>query len=408
MRILYISTIFPKENEGSTIYTDLAEELTLKGHQVVVAVADSQVKENSLKKERGIPVLRIKVKPYYNVSYFKKGIAALTMNKKLTRGIQKIITNDVFDFILFESPPVTLYQTVRSCMYYYDCPSYLMLKDIFPQNGVDLGLYKKNGLIHAFFQRKERSLYQTATYIGCMSEANREYLIKHNPYIDSSKVKIFPNTKKIKERVFVKNKNLSYRKKYQIPQEAVVFVFGGNMGKPQAIDFLVQAVIRLKDEKNIFFLLVGRGSEKEKAKKELNLAKAKNFRLIDNLPRKDYEALIQECDVGLILLDHRFTIPNYPSRVLSYMEQGMPVIAATDRVTDILKMIKESRCGLTGYSDEMDVFINNIHQLAQNKEKRVVMGNNGRKYLEKSFDICYSIQQLEQLEQQFSLGVSHV
>ena len=170
----------------------------------------------------------------------------------------------------------------------------------------------------------------------------------------------------------------------------------------------MQAVIRLKDEKNIFFLLVGRGSEKEKAKKELNLAKAKNFRLIDNLPRKDYEALIQECDVGLILLDHRFTIPNYPSRVLSYMEQGMPVIAATDRVTDILKMIKESRCGLTGYSDEMDVFINNIHQLAQNKEKRVVMGNNGRKYLEKNFDICYSIQQLEQLEQQFSLGVSHV
>ena len=83
----------------------------------------------------------------------------------------------------------------------------------------------------------------------------------------------------------------------------------------------------------------------------------------------------------------------------------MPVIAATDRVTDILKMIKESRCGLTGYSDEMDVFINNIHQLAQNKEKRVVMGNNGRKYLEKNFDICYSIQQLEQ---QFSLGVSHV
>ena len=139
-------------------------------------------------------------------------------------------------------------------------------------------------------------------------------------------MKIFPNTKKIKERVFVKNKNLSYRKKYQIPQEAVVFVCGGNMGKPQAIDFLVQAVIRLKDEKSIFFLLVGRGSEKEKAKKELNLAKAKNFRLIDNLPRKDYEALIQDCDVGLILLDHRFTIPHYPSRVLSYMDQGLSLI----------------------------------------------------------------------------------
>lgn len=395
MRILYISTIFPKENEGSTIYTDLAETLMLKGHEIVVAVADSQINKNSLNKERGIPVLRIKVKPYYNVSYLKKGIAALTMNRKLTRGIQKMITNGVFDFILFESPPVTLYQTVRSCMRFYSCSSYLMLKDIFPQNGVDLGLYKKNGLIHAFFQKKEKLLYQTATYIGCMSEANREYLIKHNPDIDSSKVEIFPNTKKIRKPPFIKNENSSYRKKYQIPKEAVVFVFGGNMGKPQAIDFLVHAVIRLKNEKNIFFLLVGRGSEKEKAKKELKLAKAKNFRLIDNLPRNDYEALIQECDVGLILLDHRFTIPNYPSRILSYMEQGIPVIAATDRVTDILKMIKESQCGLTGYSDEMDVFIDNIHQLAQNKEKRIAMGNNGREYLEKNFDICYSVQQLE-------------
>ena len=51
--------------------------------------------------------------------------------------------------------------------------------------------------------------------------------------------------------------------------------------------------------------------------------------------------LANSCDVGLIFLDKRFTIPNFPSRLLSYMQASMPVLAATDVNTDIGKVIEE-------------------------------------------------------------------
>lgn len=393
MNILYISTIFPKENEGSTIYTDLAEALIENSHHVVVAMADSQVK-TSISIERKMIVLRIKIHPYYNVNYLQKGIALVQMNSKIIDGMKKYLKNEKFDLILFESPPTTLYQPVKWAMHYFECPSYLMLKDIFPQNGVDIGLYSSKSLIYKFFRKKEIKLYKIATRIGCMSEANREYILKHNYFLRNTKINIFPNTKKINEMP-IKDFEYPMRQKFKIPKNTVIFLFGGNMGKPQALDFLSDAIVTLKDEKDIFFLMVGRGSEKKRIAKKLEKNKVMNYLMLDNLQRDDYEKLVNECDVGLILLDSRFTIPNYPSRILSYMDCAMPVIAATDRATDILQSIEAAKCGLVGYSDDMDQFIKNIRMLSKDDQLRFRLGMNGRQYFMKHFDVSQSVKILE-------------
>ncbi len=57
-----------------------------------------------------------------------------------------------------------------------------------------------------------------------------------------------------------------------------------------------------------------------------NLAKEKqlqNVRVIDYLPRDEYEKLLRVADVGLINLSMKFTIPNIPSKAVSYMEAGI-------------------------------------------------------------------------------------
>ena len=83
----------------------------------------------------------------------------------------------------------------------FDCPAYLMLKDIFPQNAVDLGIMKHNGLLFRYFTAKERKLYRTADFIGCMSTANKNYIVNHNPWLDPRKLEIFPNTKRITDHI---------------------------------------------------------------------------------------------------------------------------------------------------------------------------------------------------------------
>ena len=197
LRVLYIATSFPEPGKGATIYTDLAEALNEAGHEITVAVSEQakNKQHTEMKKERGFDVLRIVTGNYYDVGFIEKGITTLKIPLLMRNGIKKYLGKREFDFILFESPPVTNAGLVAWAKKQFNCPAYLMLKDIFPQNAVDLGIIKKNGMFHRFFTSKEKKLLQTADYIGCMSNANLQYVLDHNSWVNSSKVELFPTLK---------------------------------------------------------------------------------------------------------------------------------------------------------------------------------------------------------------------
>ena len=78
---------------------------------------------------------------------------------------------------------------------------------------------------------------------------------------------------------------------------------------------------------------------------------------MQSLPKEDYDTLVAACDVGMIFLDFRFTIPNFPSRLLSYMQAKLPVLAVTDPNTDIGKMIVDGGFGWWCESDSIIKFL---------------------------------------------------
>ena len=398
MKILYIATSFPHPKKGSTIYTDLAEELVSCGHEVVVVVSQERKygKHTQWSNERGMRVLRVKTGNIYDVSFIEKGGSMITLQYYITKAINQYLDKFKFDLILYESPPVTNAGIVEYAKKKFNSKTYLMLKDIFPQNAVDINLIKKNSLIYKYFKNKEKQLYNISDRIGCMSEGNKKYILTHNSFICNDKVEVFPNTKKVKydfQEIDVRR----IREKYNIPLDTVVFLFGGNMGKPQGIDFLCEAIKQLREEKNIFFLLIGRGTERETIKSFFKNNNCHNALLVDNLPRDEYEVVTRACDVGLVLLDSKFTIPNYPSRILSYMEYSMPVLAATDTNTDFRDLIVESKCGKWVSSDNLLGFCSEIKELSSDESLRNNLGANGRQYLELYFDVKKSVEIIEKI-----------
>ncbi|MCT4583401.1 MAG: glycosyltransferase family 4 protein [Peptostreptococcaceae bacterium] len=395
MKILYIATSFPKQNKGDTIYTDLAEALKEAGHHITIAVSEQakNLKKTEFKKERGFNVLRIVTGNYYDVGIFEKGITTLKIPFIMKRGISKYLRDEQFDIVLYEAPPVTNASLVNWVKKKFKCSSYLMLKDIFPQNAVDIGVIKKNSLIYKFFKMKEKQLYSSADTIGCMSEGNRSYILKENPDLEKNKIEIFPNTKRLTSEFYTKE--FTMRGKYGIGKSDCVFLFGGNMGKPQYIDLLCEAVFECKDCDNIFFLFVGRGTEKYKLENVIKNNKIQNALVVDNLPRVEYEQILKEIDVGLIILDPKFTIPNYPSRILSYMEYSKPVLAATDMTTDFKELINSSGCGKWVFSGDKKIFIEEIKNMA-NDSRLKQMGENGRKYIVENLYLDKSVKILEE------------
>lgn len=395
MRVLYIATSFPEPHIGATIYTDLAEALHKAGHEITVAVSEQagSKKKTEIKKERGFDVFRVETGKYYDVGFIRKGITTLNMPVLMRKQIKKYLKNREFDLILFESPPVTNGELAAWAKKKFNCSAYLMLKDIFPQNAVDLRLMRQSSLVFRYFKKKEKRLYKIADKIGCMSMANKDYILSHNPWLEKkNKVEIFPNTKKLAKEI--QCTGFPMRERYGIPKDSCVFLFGGNMGRPQYINLLCYAIRKCSNEKKIYFLFVGRGTERYMLEQTIKKNLIKNARLLENLPRYEYEQIIKECDVGLIVLDPRFTIPNYPSRILNYMEYAKPVLAASDKVTDMKELIENAQCGQWVWSGDCKSFVNKIKEMSRDKELSET-GKNGRNYIEENFRVDRSVAILE-------------
>ena len=376
------------------MYTDLAETLYESGHDITVAVREQarNLSQTRMMKERGFDVLRIVTGNYYDIGLIEKGITTLRIPIQMKKGISKYLGDREFDFILYEAPPVTIASLVLWAKKKFDCPSYLMMKDIFPQNAVDIGIMNKHSIIYKFFKNKEKDLYKSADIIGCMSEANKQYIINHNPWINRSKIELFPNTKRITDEI--EPVKLKIRQDYSIPEDVCIFLFGGNMGKPQYIDLLRQAIIDCKNDEGIYFLFIGRGTERYKLENTIKSENIINAKVIGDLPRDQYEQITKESDVGLVILDPRFTIPNYPSRILSYMEYSKPVLAATDETTDIKDLILQSKCGEWVWSGDKEKFVEAIRRMSKSPLLKQ-MGRNGKDYIKKNFSIESSANILE-------------
>jgi len=156
------------------------------------------------------------------------------------------------------------------------------------------------------------------------------------------------------------------------------------------LDFLLDILSTNKDKNNCFFLIVGSGTEFIKIKNWFDKNRIMNALLVQKLPKDEYDALVNACDVGLIFLDPRFTIPNYPSRLLPYLEKKMPVLASTDVNTDIGKIAEENKYGfwckngdLEKFNYYVDYYINNPHIIHE-------MGHNGYSFLHDNYTVNHT------------------
>ncbi len=416
---------------SSTIYLDLVNELSDRGHIVnILALTSDREKAGFTERTGNIRVANEFIPDQFHTNKIKKGLIQLLIGRTILKGVKKHFWSEKADIIIYPTPPVTLSGILRPLKQHYGAVNYLMLKDIFPQNAVDLHMMKEGGLLHRLFKKMERELYRESDVIGCMSKGNLEYIKSHEPEVDPSKLEIFPNTVKVIEvetdrgdphpsalraATLPSTDALSASKRAskcsteafcprggkadepEIQEDFPVrFIFGGNLGKPQAVDFLMGGIAELKDDVNAEFIFIGSGTEEDRIRSFIRDRKIDNLKLYNELPRREYEKVLKDADIGIVSLSPYFTIPNYPSRILSYMQLSKPVLAVTDRVTDIKELVtEEARCGWWCPSDDRKAFTDTVKKIVSERELFKEYGKNGREYLKKYFNVERSAEILE-------------
>ena len=391
MNILFLSIGRMNSIEDKGIYTDLLRTFRNEGHKVyIVTPREKRLnKPTEYLKEDGVEFLKVRIGNITKVKNLEKGISTLRIEKLFLNAIKEHLNDVKFDLVIYSTPPITFEKVIKYIKKRDRAKSYLLLKDIFPQNAVDLNMFSKKSPVYKFFRYKEKKLYSQSDYIGCMSPANKTFLLSHNIGIPNKKVDICPNSIEPTEVKFSKDQLEKIRVKYKVPVDKVVFIYGGNLGKPQGIDYLINCLEVNKENQKIHFIIAGSGTEYTKIQSYFRINKPKNAQLFKQLPKDDYEKLATSCDVGLIFLDNRFTIPNFPSRLLSYMQASMPILAATDSNTDIGKIIEQGNFGHWCKSDDVQGFRNKIDEFL-NENQRKVMGENSREYLENHYTVKHS------------------
>lgn len=396
MNILFLTLIHHIDTSTRSIFYDLMKKLSDEGHQVYICAPSERryKKPTHLVENEGMKIIKVKSLNIQKANFIEKGVGSILLEYHFLRGIKKHLNKVKFDMVLYSTPPINFVNVIDFVKKRDGATSYLLLKDIFPQNAVDIGFMKKGGLLHKYFRRVEKKLYAISDHIGCMSPANVEYVLKHNPEIDKSKVEENPNTIFPLDLSVAPETKVELKKKYNLPVDSILLLYGGNLGKPQGIDFLIEVLAANKNNKEIFFLIIGAGTEFSKLKNWTDNNTPTNLSLRSKIPKNEYDELIKSCDVGLIFLDRRFTIPNFPSRLLSYLECKMPVLAATDKNTDMGEIIMENGFGYWSESGDLEAFNEQIQRLIANKPNLQFMGEKGHQVLLGNYDVARSCKTL--------------
>ena len=111
-----------------------------------------------------------------------------------------------------------------------------------------------------------------------------------------------------------------------------------------------------RNRQDCFFFICGSGTEFPALQAFAETEDLPNVKVLSSLPHDDYEDMVPACDVGLLFLDCRFTIPNFPSRLLSYMQARLPVLCCTDPNTDVGDVCRGGGFGWKCLSNDISSF----------------------------------------------------
>ena len=386
---MFLGLIVPHIDTSRNLYSELIQEFHRNGHEVIVVAPVREGTKNGLQVEGGIKVLRIKTLELFKVGKVYKALANLLLPYQFYRGLRRNRIDLNFDLVIIHTPPITLYPVARKIKSRYGAKVYLILRDIFPQNAVDLGLMRDGGPAHRMFRAQEKAMYRICDAIGCMSPGNSEYILKHNPGIMPDKVHQLPNWM-WPSPYPAHHDDVMVRRQYGFGEKFVV-IFGGNIGKPQKMENIVALARACADHEDILFAIFGDGTEKAPLVELIHKSGLTNIQVFDGLPGPEYFRVLQVADVGLISLSENFTIPNTPSKIMVYFNAKKPILAAIDRNTDIGLILENIGAGLWAEANHPEAIKAKLLHLYHDAELRAKMGENGYRHLLENLtpDIAY-------------------
>jgi len=372
---------------GAKMMHELACEFQKQGHIVTVITPSSTLKVKSeISILDGITVCKFKNGEIKNTTKIKRTINESLLSYNAWKNFKYYFQGNRHDFIIYYSPTIFWGELVKKLKKLWEVPSYLILRDFFPQWAIDQGLIKQNSLIDKYFSYFEKKNYTVADTIGLMSQKNLEWFKENNNSVNL--LEVLHNGA---NNTVVESHQL-YRKKFNL-QNKVIYFYGGNMGHAQDMMNILRLCIQMKKEKNAHFILLGAGDEVALIKNVIKRQNLNNVTLLPPVSQEEFKLILAEVDIGLFTLHRNHVTHNFPGKLLGYMVQKLPILGSINKGNDIKDIIEDANAGFVSINGEDDLFFQNSKKLLE-MSTRKKMGENSHKLLISTFSVQSAVKQI--------------
>lgn len=381
MRIVLIADAYPPlRSSGAVQLRDLAQEFVQQGLDITVMVPSMGLdKPWAIEMMDGVQVLRLAALQTKDTGYMRRTVGEMLLPFVMLRGIRKSsLRSAQWDAIVWYSPTIFLGPLVGVLKRSNRCRSYLILRDIFPEWVVDMGILRR-GLVYRFFKLVERYQYSVADTIGVQTPSNLGYLAEWGKK-PRRRLEVLQNwlapALNVGSSISVDASPLSGR---------TIFVYAGNMGIAQGIDIFLDIAERLINRRDIGFMFVGRGSEVSRLRASAEKRALDNIVFHDEVDPSEVPGLLAQCHIGLVALDPRHKTHNVPGKFLTYMQAGLPVLARINAGNDLADLINKEGVGRVYVGESLDALQALAEELCNDKDGRTLMSSQARSLAQSLF-----------------------
>lgn len=347
--VLVADTYPPLRSSGAVQLRDLAREFIRQGHEITVILpTGGMANPYQIDIEGGVEVLRLKILKIKKDNYIFRALSELLMPFMLCRNFRKSpMFNRKWDGVIWYSPSIFLSPLANILKKSSGCRGYLIIRDIFPDWAIDMGLMSR-GLAYYFFSAVARYQYSVADIVGVQSPSNKAYF-SHWHKKNGKNLEVLSNWLGNSEKF-----DCSLRIDKTLLKDRKIFLYAGNMGVAQGLDIFLELATRLHSNPDVGFLFVGRGSEASRLRVIAQKRGLSNTLFYEEIEPGEMFDLCSQCHIGVVALDYRHKSHNIPGKFVAYMQAGLPVLANINAGNDLVSIIRDGQVGFVCESNRLD------------------------------------------------------
>jgi colanic acid biosynthesis glycosyl transferase WcaI len=264
-------------------------------------------------------------------------------------------------------------------------PLVLSVQDLYPESLLaQKRRIKKTSRLYSILHWVDMQTARNCAGLIVISERFKKIYVTDRR-IPEEKIAVIPNW--IDESIAVTTAaHDDIRISHDIPADAFLVIYGGNIGKAAGMKNLIEAFRHLEHKENIYLLLAGAGNSLPECLDLIQKYQLSRVKIHSPWPASDTYTVLSAADLCILPTQGEQSLVSVPSKLLSYMQAGRCVLAQASPESETARILRDSQAGWVISTDDPISLAEAIREISYlSKDDRNRPGETGGNYVHKHF-----------------------